>query len=518
MSRYDDQPRVRRNEWGALAVPDLGAWEPTLSVSVVVPAYDAGRLLPYVLAGLAAQSYPAHLLEVVVVDDGPGILAMPEVRPERTRMVRVDQGWGRANACHEGARVAEGDVLHWLDADMLAERTEVEAQLRWHHLLDHVAVLGDKWFVDPEPVLTRTPAEVRGAVEADEVGSWWGPDERAPHAWVEEVYARTDDLREAGWFALRTHTGACASVRRDTYLAAGGMDTTLRLGEDISLGARLGEVGCVFVPDREARSWHLGPTQVMERRDQVNAYNDPFFADTSPVLHAKRFPGRTYAVPYLDVVLDVRELEVADVTATVGAVLASTLHDLRVTLLGDFADLSDERRAILDDPLLPARVVHQTYVGDPRVRLLDALPQGPSDAPFRLTLPGARFAPRRAALEELVLHLEHTHDGLRLIDLRDGSVARLERTAAVARATRVARPDEPLDAVLAEVAGSARIGGRDAGFAVSTKVAPAIYPRTGGRPLGPDEAWARVDAQLAPRGITSARPTSRTATPGGSDG
>ena len=55
MSRYDDQPRVRRNEWGALEVPEVGGWEPTLSVSVVIPAYDAARLLPIVLAGLAAQ-------------------------------------------------------------------------------------------------------------------------------------------------------------------------------------------------------------------------------------------------------------------------------------------------------------------------------------------------------------------------------------------------------------------------------------------------------------------------------
>ena len=512
MSQYADppgQPRIRRNEWGSLVVPEIGAWEPTLSVSVVIAAYDAQRLLGVVLAGLAAQSYPDHLLEVIVVDDGPGILALPDLRPERTRLIRVTDGWGRANASHQGALVAEGDVLHWLDADMLAERTEVEAQLRWHHLIDHAAVLGDKWFVDPAPALARTPAEVRAAVEADEVGSWWGHDERTPHTWVEEVYGRTDDLREAGWSALRTHTGACASVRRDTYLAAGGMDTTMRLGEDISLGARLGEVGCVFVPDREAQSWHLGPTHVMERREQVNAYNDPFFANASPVLRPKRFPGRTYDVPYLDVVLDVREHEVADVVATVGAVLASTLHDLRVTLLGDFAALSDERTAVLDDPSLPTRMVHQSYVGDPRVRLLDALPEGRADTPFRLTLPGVTFAPRRAALEELLLHLEHTHDGLRLIDLRDGTVARLERTAAVERAARVAHPDDDLDALLDEVAGAARIAGRDAGFGPSAKVAPTFYPRTGGRALSSEEAWTRIDEQLAPRGIRSSRPSGR---------
>ncbi len=496
------QPRVRRNEWQSLDVPALGAWEPSLSVSVVIPAYDAAKLLPVVLAGLAAQSYPDHLLEVIVADDGPGILALPELRPERTRLVRVTGGWGRANACHVGALAAEGDVLHWLDADMLVERTEVEAQLRWHHLLDHAAVLGTKWFVDPAPALEAGPEEVRSRVAAGEIGSWWSAEERTPHTWVEEIYGRTDELREAGWFALRTHTGATSSVRRDTYLEAGGMDTALRRGEDIALGARLAEAGVVFVPDREALSWHLGPTHVMDRREQVNAFNDPFHADTLPVLRSKRFPGRTYAVPYLDVVLDVRGFDAAAVVATAGAVLASTLHDLRVTLLGDFSALSDERMAVLDDPLLDTRIIHQTYVGDPRVRLLDALPEGRPDTPFRLTLPGVDLAPRPAALERLVLHLEHTHDGLRTIALDDGTTARLVRTAAYSRAVRVADPAEDLDEVLHEIAGSGELGWQEAGFGPSAEVTPQFYPRTGGRPVSSDQAWVRLDQQLATRHVS----------------
>ena len=56
---------------------------------------------------------------------------LPEVRPDNTRLIRVEEGWGRANACHLGALAADGDVLHWYDADMLAHREEVEAHARW---------------------------------------------------------------------------------------------------------------------------------------------------------------------------------------------------------------------------------------------------------------------------------------------------------------------------------------------------------------------------------------------------
>ncbi|MDO9457930.1 glycosyltransferase family 2 protein [Nocardioides sp.] len=496
---HQGQPRVRRNEWQTLVPPALDAWEPTLAVSVVIPAYDAQRLLPAVLAGLAAQTYPAHLLEVVVADDGPGGLTLPEVRPERTRVVHVEEGWGRANACHTGALAADGDVLHWLDADMLAERHEVEAQARWHHLVDHVVVLGDKWFVDPAPVLALTPAEVRATVERDGVAALFAGQDRQPHAWVEEIYGRTDRLRQAGWNALRTHAGATASVRRDLYLDSGGMDTSLRLGEDIALGARLGAAGAVFVPDAEALSWHLGHTHVMARRDQVNAYNDPFLADAAPPLRAKRHPGRSYREPYLEVVLDTRGHPADAVTATVDAVLGSSLHDLTVTLLGDWSALHDERAGVLDEASLPTRVVHTTYAGDPRVTLLDHLPETRPAATFRLTLPGAAFAPRPPALEKALLHLEHTHDGLRLVDLPDGSVVRVERTAAFARARRVATPGEDLDDVVTAIAGAQRLTGPRAGFGPSERVRPRHYPRTGGPPVDSDEAWVRIEKALGDR-------------------
>lgn len=488
---------MRRNDWSTLLpdLPALGEWEPRLSVSVVVPAYRAGRLLPTVLAGLAAQTYPAHLLEVVVADDGPDDLELPEVRPERTRVVRVQEGWGRANACHTGALAAEGDVLHWLDADMLAEREHVEAQLRWHHLVDYGVALGHKWFVDPEPVLAASPAEVRDAVAAGGVAGYFDGQEHEPHDWVEGVYERTRDLRDAGPRALRTHVGATASLHRSLYLDAGGMDTSLRLGEDISLGHRLAEAGAFFVPDRQARSWHLGRSHVMEHATRVNAYNDPFLADRVPDLRPKRRPGRSYAVPYLDVVLDTRGQDAARVTTVVDSVLGSTLHDLRVTLLGDWTALTDERRSPLDDPDLATRVVHATYRNEPRVRLLGAEPEGRSDAMWRLLLPSAAWAVKPRALLALLLHTEKTHEGLRQVLLPDGTAARLERTAALARARRLAGPGEDLDDVLDEVAGSAWMAAEDVGFVAQDGISLPRYAQNAGPPLSSDQAWEYVEKQ-----------------------
>lgn len=486
------QPRVRRNEWGTLEVPALGAWQPRLSVSVVVPAWRAERLLPTVLAGLAAQTYPAHLLEVVVANDGPADLALPEVRPERTRVVRVEQGWGRANACHTGALASDGEVLHWLDADMLVEREHVEAQLRWHHVLDHAVALGHKWFVDPDPVLAMGPAAVREAVAAGTLAACFEGLPREGHDWVEAVHRRTDDLRAAGPRALRTHVGATGSLRRSLYDESGGMDCSLVLGEDIDLGHRLAECGAVFVPDLQARSWHLGRSHVMQQREQINAHNDPYLADRVPDLRPKRRPGRQYAVPYLEVVLDTDGRAHDAVIATIDSVLASTVDDLVVTLLGDWSTLTDDRRSPLADPLLDQRLVRASYLHDPRVRLLEQLPPGRCPAMFRLTLPDAGWAPGPKALSSLLMHLERTHHGLCEVVPPAGTPIRLERTAAVQRASKVARSGEDLDDVVGDLFGRWAVPAQEAGFEPSATIPRPRLPNTAGRALDPDEAWAQL--------------------------
>lgn len=490
------QPRVHRNDWSVLTPPGLGEWEPTLSVSVVVPAYDAGRLLPYVLAGLAAQTYPAHLMEVVVVDDGPGRLELPELRPERTRVVHVAEagtGWGRANACHTGAMASDGDVLHWYDADMLAEATQVEAQLRWHHLADYGVVLGHKWFVDPEPLLAHDPAAVRDLVAGGGLAEVFAGVEKVPHTWVEQIYDRTDRLRAAGPYAARTHTGATASLHRSLYLASGGMDTTLRLGEDSALGARLYQVGAFFLPDDDARSWHLGPTHVMTRQSSVTDYNEPFLAELSPAFSRRRQAGRSYPAPFAEVVLDVRGQDVEEVLTFVDAVLVGSLRDVRVRLLGDWSLLSDERHRVLDHELTGTRAIHESFRTEPRVVLGGEPAQ---EARFEVQVTTPALVPGRWALERLLLHVEHTHQGERILRHDGAPWAVVRRTAALARARRLAEPGDDVEGLAAELWGRGESEATEVGFRPVAGLERQRYPQTGGPPMTDDEAWQRVERSL----------------------
>ena len=164
--------------------------------------------------------------------------------------------------------------------------------------------------------------------------------------------------------------------------------------------------------------------------------------------------------------------------AVVDAVLASSVPDLVVTLLGPWSALTDERVAVLDDPHLDARLVHASYVSEPRVRLRESLEDGRGPAMLRLTLSSAAWAPERQAVNRMVRELEWTHHGLRTALQPDGATARLERTAAVQRARRVAGPGEDLDDVVDALFGTWWVDGPEVGFAPARDV---VVPRLPGR-------------------------------------
>lgn len=508
---YTDQPRVRGNDWPGLTPPALGEWTPSLPVTVVVPAHDAGRTLPYTLAALAAQTYPQDLLEVVVVDDGSRIpVDLPDRRPANTRVVRTEHSWGRAHACHTGALAAGGDVVHWLDADMLPHRDEVEAQMRWHHVVDHAVVLGHKLFVDVAdeagglPDLDDTVSAVEEGRARDLFADRW----TSEHDWVVEQIAKTDGLTANPTRSYLVHTGASASVRREVYDAAGGMDSLLKLGEDVELGYRLAQQGAVFVPDDDARSWHLGRTNLMQRQDEVNRYNRPFVTDRVPDLRHWRTKGRSYSVPWVQAVVEAEGQALEQVRHSVDALLTASFHDVEVVLVGPWGRLGDERRAPLGDPDRELRLVHAEYAGEGRVRFAEAAPQTAFPAPYRLLLPTG-WAPERETVARLAREMMKLDRGLSSVLLTDGQVARLERTSAFARAARVLARDEDLDDAVDAVSGTWWFDGGEEGFTRAGDAAPAADPEPGPSttPRKPRARGAADRDRLAAGTRTSEEPT-----------
>ncbi|GII56411.1 hypothetical protein Pth03_48000 [Planotetraspora thailandica] len=477
-------PRVRGNDYSTLVPPELGTWTPTMRVSVVIPAYGRQEELDLALAGLTQQTYPSGLTEVVVVDNGSEPpLRLPGLRPEGTRLL-VCATPGRAAARNTGLRAATGEVVFWLDSDVVAERTALEAHMRWHHQAPYLAVTSRLRFSSAPP---PTPADV---VETDERSTLFEPSE--PHQWLTDLVEHSDGLRAPTQRAFSLHVGGSTSVNAALIAASGPMDEDLTLGQDIELGYRLSQAGAVFVPDREAVGYHLGPTMRMREATAVSRADHAFIPDRIPHYRWLRsHPFRRWLVPYVEVEVDAEGASYEDVRTSVDAVLAATVADVSVILKGSWDGIEPDRREPLKDPELDKVLIRGHYAHEPLVRLGGT----PGLAPFVLRLP-AGWAPGEDALAGLLDMMVKRDLGLVSIVLAEGpegvTAARLERTAAFARARIVAEPGEDLDGAVSDVFGSTRVDGAEYDFLPTGSAPPAQGRRIAYQAKGDPSSRAEV--------------------------
>lgn len=454
---------VPGNRWDRLAVPTLGAWTPTRKVSVILPTYNAQDALEITLAALSEQTYPRELIEVVVADDGsnpPVELA----RDHRGLDVKVehqeDRGFGLARARNLGARVATGDILVYLDCDMVPEPQHLEAHARWHHVCDHAVVLGFRRHVEFDGISADQVAEATAARDLE--GLFGDRDQQVP-AWIEGHMVRTDDLTSDVDDLFRVVTGGNASMRRDAYWAVGGNDESFTQwgAEDTELGFRLWIAGALLIPERAAMCWHQGHGHLPEPHE-LRSLEEQRAKIAHLIAHPgfrRARPGRSFQVPRLAVEVAVGDRARAEVVATVESLLSGSLSDLLVVI--DVPEDHEERVWLSRD-----------LGWDPRVVL--GVDEVPASTPYRASVP-AGLVVSRTSCEVAVRALSDPEDpiGVLEVELEDGPTGvRFVSERALGRA-RHAGADDPL-AAAGELFGLRRVGGEEAGIRVlATEDLPA---------------------------------------------
>ena len=136
--------------------------------------------------------------------------------------------------------------------------------------------------------------------------------------------------------------------------------------------------------------------------------------------------------------------------------------------------------------MLETRLVHRSYLHEPRVRLVEAAADRRADAEFVLTLPDVSLAPLPRPLAALLDDLERTHHGARVLSYDSGAAARLERTSALARVLRLAGDGDDREALLDESFGVKTY--RDLGRLGAGR--PSA--RSSASPSAPGRRWTRT--------------------------
>lgn len=200
------------------------------SVSVIIPVYRGGADFRRCLAGIAALSTQPD--EVIVVvdgaeDDGSGSAA----ESMGARLLRLPVRSGPSAARNLGAKAATGEVLFFLDADVI-----------------------------PAPAVV---GQVQAAFRLDPgLTALFGSYDDAPgdEAFLSQyrnlLHHYTHQTAEQ---QAHTFWGACGAIRRQAFIAVGGFDETYRAPciEDIELGHRLVRAGHRIQLFKEIQVKHL---------------------------------------------------------------------------------------------------------------------------------------------------------------------------------------------------------------------------------------------------------------------
>jgi glycosyltransferase involved in cell wall biosynthesis len=204
-------------------------------VSVVIPVYNGGDSFRRCLSALVQAEPQAD--EIIVVVDGATDGSARLAETFGVQVMQTPARSGPAQARNLGARVAQGDILFFVDADVLVY-PDVIGQI--------VALFGQ------DPSLAAAFGSYDDAPAA--------PDFLSQYKNLFHHYVHQTAREEASTFF-----GACGAVRRDIFLELGGYDKCYSEPaiEDIELGYRLKQAGhrirlCKTLQVKHLKRWGLG--------------------------------------------------------------------------------------------------------------------------------------------------------------------------------------------------------------------------------------------------------------------
>ena len=207
-----------------------------LRLSVVIPTCNRKVRLRRVLDALSHQTVDAGLFEVVVIDDGSTDgtgEALAAVRLRYNLRSFFQPNAGPAQARNRGVQEARGEIVLFLDDDVMPEPSLIAEHLRSHDL-------------EAAPLVVIGPLASLPHYDQPWVAWEQAKIEAQYHAMLTGVYEPT----------FRQFWTGNASVGRAHLLAVGGFNQKFPRGEDVELGARLHQHGLQFRFNPQALGVH----------------------------------------------------------------------------------------------------------------------------------------------------------------------------------------------------------------------------------------------------------------------
>lgn len=364
---------MKGNNWRSLLPEDDAQWNPSKLVSICIPCRNPSDNLSHILRGISFQSYPHHLIEVIIADDGSADpVRITEKYPFQVKVIRLERtlDFGAGRARNAAAQSSHGEILIFLDSDVIPERQVVEAYARWFELRDDVVPMGLINFVAAENFSDTIFEEV---FISGSPSSYFQGQQIDQQTWREYVFERTDELTIEDSGAYRSVVGATLAVSRRQFDEVGGFrELGLRGIEDTEMGYRLHANGAILVVDRLARHWHRGKRSISGKQgNAIMQAREPFICRLIP--HSRyrstppdKFSGPIHTVPRALVYL---------VGVSTSDEVSPEIQILRNDLPSDYVVLCEDERHV--DPtcsfvpcLATVRVSEGTQVSTKKIKTM----------------------------------------------------------------------------------------------------------------------------------------------------
>ena len=215
--------------------------------SIVIPTGESGPRLARLLPVLAALDPPSGGFEVIVVDDGSsdGIEQLVQSHAGTLALRRLpDRGLGRSRCRELGWRAATGDVIVFLDPDMVVGPGWLVAYQRALEG-DADVVSGARWWIQGDAAAGETAGELLARARPGHHG---GPVSGA----LELELPRLCRHQPAGVLVAFAAQASNLAVRRRALEQTCGFNICLRRFDDVELGIRLWQAGARFAYSRDA--------------------------------------------------------------------------------------------------------------------------------------------------------------------------------------------------------------------------------------------------------------------------
>jgi GT2 family glycosyltransferase len=202
------------------------------SISVVIPVYNGGENFRRCLDSLKRSSRQPD--EVIVVADGDTDGSWEVAKEFGFTVFRYDSAGGPARARNQGAKLAHGDVLFFIDADVtVGHDTILSVEKAFQQDVNLAALIGS---YDDQPGAENFLSQYKNLF----------------HHYTHQVSSEK----------ASTFWGACGAIRADAFKAVGGFDERYSKPcvEDIELGYRLKRAGytirlCKHIQVKHLKCW-----------------------------------------------------------------------------------------------------------------------------------------------------------------------------------------------------------------------------------------------------------------------